>query len=198
MVPPPRPFSDDAKNRPAGVTAMAGSAAPFEQSVEPGHTVPAGVGGVADTVKWVNAALGAGSAPDAPPATTSTAASRPSTGKSFFMRSPSNTQIWAHSSYPPREISKPLVLALFRAEPGDKEAAVLADNGVGPRRTALHDGVDVEAVVALVDPFDLHQLPLVPLEAALCESVDRRDALRAAFHPHDRGNGGVREEAARL
>src|SRR3954451_4514164 len=198
MVPPPRPFSDEAKNRPAGVTAMAGSAAPFEQSVEPGHAVPAGLGGVADTVKSVNAALGAGFAPDAPPAMASTAASRPSTGKSFFMRSPSNAQIWAHSSYPPREISKPLVLALFRAEPGDEEAAVPADNGVRAGRAASHDRVDIEAVAALVESFDFHQLPLVSLEAALRESVDRPDALRAALHTHDRGNGGVREHAARL
>src|SRR6478672_13042284 len=100
---------------------MAGSAAPFEQSAEPGQTVPAGFGGVAETVKSVKAALGAGFAPDAPPATASTAASRPSTGKSFFMGPPRMRRFWAHRSYPAGRNSKRAFLALFRGEPVDEE-----------------------------------------------------------------------------
>ena len=77
-------------------------------------------------MKSVNAALGAGFAPDAPPAMTSTATSRPSRGKSFFMCSPSNAQIWAHSSYPAGANSKPLVLAPLGAETVDQQPTVAA------------------------------------------------------------------------
>src|SRR5690349_11738635 len=156
MVPPPKPFSEEAKNRPVGETAIAGSAAPFEQSVEPGHTVPGGFGGVAETVKSEKPAAGEGLAAEAPPTVGSTARTTRSAASSVLIESAFLwMEDWASRAYPRGPISK-LELALVGLEAVDQQLPVPLVHRVRPAAAAFELRVDGEGVGALLlDPLDV-------------------------------------------